>query len=289
MELRRLGDPILRPRATPLLSFLAPSVSQSWWLIAASGSARNRLANKPRKTNSSFHTATCRSAESPASPTEIAKPEKNLPRPKASNAADLSFLKKPQKDSSNAPPKSSFSRRFAPDQNVATLLDQTLGSLPNPAKREPSTPNIQSSADKTRKAWGTFLERERGARTPGQVAQSMDFPTPMDPQGNPSTSLLNNIKLNPAVRAKRTIRSRPTVGRTIEVYQEGGQHVAGALKRLDILCQANRIRSDQFRQRFHERPGLKRKRLKSERWRKLFKASFKMTVARVQEMRRKGW
>ena len=289
MELRRLGDPILRPRATPLLSFLAPSVSQSWCLIAASGSARNGLANKHRRSNSSFHTTAGRSAESPAIPTEIAKPEKNLPRPKASNAADLSFLKKPQKDLSKAPPKPSFSRRFAPDQNVAKLLDQTLGSLPNPTKREPSTPNIQSSADKTRNALETFLERERGARTPGQVAQSMDFPGPADPQGNPSTRLLNSIKLKPAVRAKRTIRSRPTVGRTIEVYQEGGQHVAGALKKLDILCQVNRIRSDQFRQRFHERPGLKRKRLKSERWRRLFKASFKMTVARVQEMRRKGW
>ena len=289
MELRRLGDPILKTRATPLLSFLAPSVSQSWFLIAASRSARNYLANTPRNPSSSFHTTTCRGAESPAMPAETAKPEKNLPKPKASPAADLSFLKKPQKDSAKAPPKSPFPRRFAADQNVAKLLDQTLDSLPNPAKREPSTPNIQSSADKTRKAWGTFLERERGARTPGQVAQSMDFPRPADPQGNPSASLLNNIRLKPAVRAKRTIRSRPTVGRTIEVYQEGGQHVAGALKKLDILCSVNRIRSDQSRQRFHERPGLKRKRLKSERWRRLFKASFKMTVARVQEMRRKGW
>ena len=289
MELRRLGDPILRPRATPFLSFLAPSVSQSWWLIAASRSRRNHLAINPRNSNSSFHTTACRSAESPPVPADIEKPQKNLSRSKASTTADLSFLKKPPKDSINAPPSSSFSRRFAADQNVAKLLDQTLDSLPKPAKRDPSKSNIQSSADKTRKALGSYLERERGARTPGQVAQSMDFPRPTDPQGNPSASLVNNIKLKPAVRAKRTIRSRPTVGRTIEVYQEGGQHVAGALKKLEILCSVNKIRSDQFRQRFHERPGLKRKRLKSERWRRLFKASFKMTVARVQEMRRKGW
>lgn len=289
MELRRLGDPILRPRATPLLSFLAPSVSQSWYLIVASRSARKYLANTPRNSNSSFHNTACRGVESPPIPANIEKPGKNLSRPKSPNTADFSFLKKPQKESSGASPKSSILRRFAADQNVAKLLDQTLDSLPNPAKRAPSTPNIQSSADTTRKAWGTFLERERGARTPGQVAQSMDFPRPADLQGNPSAGLLDNIKLKPAVRAKRTIRSRPTVGRTIEVYQEGGQHVAGALKKLDILCSVNRIRSDQSRQRFHERPGLKRKRLKSERWRRLFKASFKMTVARVQEMRRKGW
>ena len=285
MELRRLGDPFLRPRASPLLSFLAPSVSQSWWSIAASSPARSYPAANLRNSNSNFHTSACRGAESPPVPADVEKPQRNPSRLKTPNLADLSFLKKPQKDSSNAPPKSP-SRRFAADQSVAKLLDQTLDSLPNPAKREPSTPNIPTSADKTRKAMGSFLERERGARTPGQVAQSMDFPTPAD---NPQVSILNNIRLMPAVRAKRTIRSRPTVGRTIEVYQEGGQHVASALRRLDILCSVNRIRADLSRQRFHERPGLKRKRLKSERWRRMFKASFKMTVARVQEMRRKGW
>lgn len=286
MELRRLGDPFLRPRVFPLLSFLAPSVSQSWCSVAGSRPARSHLANSPSIYNSSFHSTACRSAEPSPVPADTGKPQNNLPRPKTPNTADFSFLKKPQKDSTNIPPKSSPSRRFAADQTVAKLLDQTLDSLPNPAKRAPSTSNLPTSADKTRKALGSFLERERGARTPGQVAQSMDFPTPAD---NPQLSLLHNISLKPAVRAKRTIRSRPTVGRTIEVYQEGGQHVASALKRLETLCSVNRIRADQFRQRFHERPGLKRKRLKSERWRKLFKASFKMTVARVQEMRRKGW
>lgn len=286
MELRRLGDPLIRPRASPLLSFLAPSVSQSWWSVASSRSVRNHPANSPINSNPSFHTTACRSAEPPPTPADVEKAQSNLSRPKSPSAADFSFLAKPQKASFNTSSKSSASRRFAPDQDVAKLLDQTLDSLPNPAKRQPSTINIPTSADKTRKALGSFLERERGARKPGQVAQSMDFPTPTE---NPQVSLLNNIRLKPAVRAKRTIRSRPTVGRTIEVNQEGGQHVASALKRLEILCSVNRIRADQSRQRFHERPGLKRKRLKSERWRRLFKASFKMTVARVQEMRRKGW
>ena len=287
MELRRLGDPFLRPRVSPLLSFLAPSVSQSWWSLAASRPARSYSVKSPRIYNSSFHTTACRSAEPSPAPADTEKPQNNLPRPKIPNSAEFSFLKRPQKDSSNTLPRSSPPRRFTPDQNVAKLLDQTLDSLPNPAKPSPSTPNLPTSAAKTRQALGTFLERERGARTPGQLAPSMSFPTPSTE--NPQLSLLHNIRLKPATRAKRTIRSRPTVGRTIEVHQEGGQHVAGALKRLDILCSVNRIRADQSRQRFHERPGLKRKRLKSERWRRLFKQSFKMTVARVQEMRRKGW
>jgi small subunit ribosomal protein MRP21 len=54
-----------------------------------------------------------------------------------------------------------------------------------------------------------------------------------------------------------------------------------------MLVSRNRIRADFNRQRFHERGGLKRKRLASERWR--FKEGFQRTVTRVQELRRKGW
>lgn len=51
----------------------------------------------------------------------------------------------------------------------------------------------------------------------------------------------------------------------------------------------NSVRKDAQRQRFHERPGLRRKRLKSERWRKRFKEAFKGTVAKVVALKRQGW
>ena len=92
-----------------------------------------------------------------------------------------------------------------------------------------------------------------------------------------------------AERAPRTVRSRPSVGRTIEVIPERGVDFGRALRNLEISCAVNRVKQDLSRQRFHERPGLKRKRLKSERWRKMFKESFRATVMRVKEMRRKGW
>jgi hypothetical protein len=44
---------------------------------------------------------------------------------------------------------------------------------------------------------------------------------------------------------------------------------------LEINCQRNQERGDFMRQRFHERPGLKRKRLHSLRWRKRFKEGFR--------------
>lgn len=96
-------------------------------------------------------------------------------------------------------------------------------------------------------------------------------------------------KMPIAHRARRTVRSRPTVGRTIELNPVNGVDFGVGLRKLGQLVSRERIRADRYRQMFHERAGMKRKRLKSERWRKLFKEGFKATVGRVKEMRRKGW
>lgn len=68
-----------------------------------------------------------------------------------------------------------------------------------------------------------------------------------------------------------------------------GTDFGKALRNLEILCAVNGVRKDQQRQRYHERPGMKRKRLERERWRKFFKEGFRAAVGRVKEMRRKGW
>ena len=93
----------------------------------------------------------------------------------------------------------------------------------------------------------------------------------------------------PATRASLTIRSRPSVGRTIEINPDRGVDLGRAFRSLDITCALNNVRIDAARQVFHERGGLKRKRLKSERWRKRFKIGFKHVVGKVKVMRRKGW
>ncbi|KAB5513090.1 hypothetical protein GE09DRAFT_637683 [Coniochaeta sp. 2T2.1] len=80
---------------------------------------------------------------------------------------------------------------------------------------------------------------------------------------------------------------RPSTGRTIEKY--GNVDVARAFSLLDMACKRNGVKTDLFRQRYHERPGLKRKRLSSERWRAAFKLGFRATVGRVQELRKQGW
>ena len=124
--------------------------------------------------------------------------------------------------------------------------------------------------------------RKRG----GEIVRMMKFPGPTGP-GRAILDDINNLPIN--VRSKRTIRSRPTVGRTIELDPSKGVDFGRASRLLNGLCAQNKIRGDLMSQRFHERPGLKRKRLKQQRWRRFFKAGFVATVERVKEMRRKGW
>ncbi|KAI0873560.1 hypothetical protein GGS24DRAFT_463021 [Hypoxylon argillaceum] len=83
------------------------------------------------------------------------------------------------------------------------------------------------------------------------------------------------------------VRMVPRTGRTI--YVKNNVDVARSFKLLAIQVAQNGLRRDTFAQRFHERPGLKRKRQKSQRWQKRFKTGFKATISRVRELTAQGW
>ncbi|KAK4465887.1 hypothetical protein QBC42DRAFT_260615 [Cladorrhinum samala] len=83
------------------------------------------------------------------------------------------------------------------------------------------------------------------------------------------------------------MRLRPSTGRTVSVH--GAMDVARAFKVLEGHCRANNIKSESRQQKFHERPALKRKRLRRERWRDRFGAGFRATISRVMELRGQGW
>jgi len=171
--------------------------------------------------------------------------------------------------------------------------------VPTRTSRQPYKPPTDSSAsmmDASFKASQYYESGARGDRSPGSLSRLMNFPnspgaeTSSDPNDFLSDQRSSRqLHLLEARRAKRSIRSRPSLGRTIDVDPDRGADFGRALRRLEILCAVNRVRADQNRQRFHERPGMKKKRLKSERWRRLFRESFRATVGRVKEMRRKGW
>ncbi|CAN8102766.1 unnamed protein product [Discula destructiva] len=90
----------------------------------------------------------------------------------------------------------------------------------------------------------------------------------------------------------RKLRLRPVVGRTIDfgkIRNPQNRDLARGLAMLNMSCKINRVNQDSKRQRFHERPGLKRKRQKSERWQKRFREGFQATCVRVSELARQGW
>lgn len=83
------------------------------------------------------------------------------------------------------------------------------------------------------------------------------------------------------------MRLVPRLGRTVSVSKN--VDLARSFKLLGMQVVQNKIRQDFQAQRFHERPGLKRKRLKSERWQRRFRKGFKETVKRVKELTKQGW
>ncbi|KAI1177909.1 hypothetical protein F4777DRAFT_152768 [Nemania sp. FL0916] len=86
---------------------------------------------------------------------------------------------------------------------------------------------------------------------------------------------------------KVSLRLVPRTGRT--VFVRHNVDVAKAFGQLSKSVAFNRIPQQLREQRFHERPGMKRKRLRSERWQKKFTQGFKATVSRVRYLTRQGW
>ncbi|KAI7255269.1 hypothetical protein KC343_g3457 [Hortaea werneckii] len=87
---------------------------------------------------------------------------------------------------------------------------------------------------------------------------------------------------------KLPFKLNASVGRTVYTNSTT-MDPARAFRALEIQCARNSVRRDFQRQRFHERPGLKRKRLHSERWRRRFKEGFRGVVGLVQKMKKQGW
>lgn len=83
------------------------------------------------------------------------------------------------------------------------------------------------------------------------------------------------------------LRTVPRTGRTVHV--KANVDVARSFKLLAMQVAQNGIRRQDYVQRFHERPGMKRKRLRMDRWQRRFKRGFKATISRVRELTAQGW
>ncbi|KAK7467103.1 hypothetical protein VKT23_004163 [Stygiomarasmius scandens] len=80
-------------------------------------------------------------------------------------------------------------------------------------------------------------------------------------------------------------RINPYSGRTVSVTDG---NVSLALKRLDSILNRNRVRKQLRLTERHEKKGVKRRRLESERWRRLFAHEVRKNVQLVTKIRNRG-
>lgn len=277
MELRRLSDSILRSRPLPILSFLVPCVPHRLLLHTAQTPSHAALANL----SASSRLFSSRSTLRHSSPVP---PEGRSSEPVNDNENDTP-----------ADPKilSSYKHQ-AKLSIVADLLDNTLkdnisagGTKFRASNIIPRAKNssFPSSSEVVQSGLANAVSQGQTIQQ-GDISRHIQFPG-QTPNIDQDVARAVEPKIQP--RAVKTIKSRPSLGRTIEVDEARGADLARSLRKLEVLCRQNNVRKDQMMQRYHERPGLKRKRLRRERWRKRFKLGFVAMVQKVKAMRRKGW
>lgn len=177
------------------------------------------------------------------------------------------------------------------NSNTSLGLASLLGA--NRSTRLPSTSTPDPSGDSRRTPWASpssaGLRRSQANRLAANGASKPGIIDTLADMGLPTSEDLSRVAgLSQESASDIKYRLRPSVGRTVHI--DGTRvDLARALGLLNTRVRVNKIAQDVAKQRFHERPGLKRKRLRSERWRARFKDGFKANCSRVQNLARQGW
>lgn len=118
---------------------------------------------------------------------------------------------------------------------------------------------------------------------PSQIASDMERST----GGSLSTWNENEFLPKHYDVSEPELRLRPSTGRTVHV--KGNVDLARGFRLLQRAVSQNKIKTDVRLARHHERPALKRKRQKRERWQARFKNGFRAAISRVMELKAQGW
>ncbi|KAF2443039.1 hypothetical protein P171DRAFT_433391 [Karstenula rhodostoma CBS 690.94] len=178
-------------------------------------------------------------------------------------------------------------------ERTSKAIDNLFGAMPGRAfaRQSPSAytrTSQEETAERARNVFGSDFSNARQGSAFQRRPAGLDFGS-MSMDGLP-LNLPNQTAAVPLEPEKQAYpRLNPAFGRTVDLKPEVGRDLVRGIGMLSSLVSRNKIRSDMMKQRFHERPGLKRKRLKSERWRSLFKKGFQEVTGRVSELTRKGW
>lgn len=175
--------------------------------------------------------------------------------------------------------------------SAASAID-SLFPGPTSSNRSPTTPDPSNQIDRVFGANFSKPASRRGrvARSPVLDFSSMEMPT--DGIANPSFANKpppSTLAQQQAATFENYPRLNPAYGRAVSLDVSRGRDLVRGIGMLGSLLARNKVKADMNRQRFHERGGLKRKRLNSERWRARFKEGFRAMTARVSELTKKGW
>ena len=216
----------------------------------------------------------------PESPPNASKPVQPLTGQEATTAI-------PQSTGAPSTPRRQISEAETQKLTQLDELKEVLGQRPQYDRNRPPTGRITELQTST----GRDGAQRQATNTSRVDVSRMSIPgKPAEPFVNKfvagsDTSLVPKTVVVPDTEAP-PFRIGPSLGRTVKVET---RDLAASFRSLDMQVARNRVRADMNKQRFHERPGLKRKRLHSERWRRRFKADFQAVCRRVEELRRKGW
>ena len=257
----------MRLQSHTLLSFLMPAASRVPYASTTRRQALLNPSNPQKRCGHPFSTA-CRSRAQTAAVAEAkpdTEPESELSQRESMRQYDPIGGLLDEADLSSIPPKPKY-----PQVNKSRISDSLDALFPIDSNQRGKSDSVRFNRP--------------GSIRQGDIASSMLMPrsegdSPKWADGNHTS----------APRRHHTIRSSPSVGRTVDLESDTGGDLGRAFKELDRIVAGNKIKTIVRTQKYHERPGVKRKRLKSLRWRRYFKAGFKATVARVNMMRKQGW
>ncbi|KAL1982723.1 hypothetical protein VTN96DRAFT_974 [Rasamsonia emersonii] len=197
---------------------------------------------------------------------------------------------------------SSPSEQTSTNNNTPTNNTNNNAQTSPPTKSKPNTTaTTASKPDASLASFDQIFKKlEIGKRDVAKTTKAMqdsqnkETPTssrePFDPAGLSRAVGLAAETDNYRSPIRRVeLKLGPELGRQVNVEPDRGIDVATAIRNLHINCSANRVRAQANAQRFHVRRGQRRKDIRRERWRRLFKFSFDQTVAKVQRMRAQGW
>ncbi|KAJ4363102.1 hypothetical protein N0V83_010222 [Neocucurbitaria cava] len=260
MSSRSLGELLLRPSS---FTRIPPTSSTQYSRrITPSWTARRCISNTPSPAAQPQRKGDTYSTEQPDEEPQQMRQPGQASQAETSQAIDSLFPNRPQS--------------YAPRQQQTTSSDEL---------RAARASHIFGSD------WSSPSRSNRPSRRPpGLNFDSMALP---DDMLNPSLQNKPSDATALATQQEETFanypRLNPTYGRTVDLDASRGRDIVRGIGMLGSLMARNKVKSDFNKQRFHERGGLKRKRLNSERWRARFKKGFQEVTGRVTELTRKGW